>query len=154
MAKKKQKKKKIIKKELPLKKKIGKIQQEIGTISKNKENPYYKSKYFDINKLLEELLPLFDEYGLTVTQPLGYSEQNDRTLIKTIIQDDDDKIEFSAPLPQNRDPQKMGKVITYYRRYLLTSFFCLQAEDDDGNEAAGKTSKGEKTETAKDKGWD
>jgi len=30
------------------------------------------------------------------------------------------------------DPQKMGAVITYYRRYALQSLFLLEAEDLDG----------------------
>ena len=38
------------------------------------------------------------------------------------------------------DPQKMGSMITYYRRYTLQSLLGLQAEDDDAN-AASKASK-------------
>jgi hypothetical protein len=34
------------------------------------------------------------------------------------------------------DPQKMGSMITYYRRYTLQSLLGLQAEDDDGNAAS------------------
>ena len=34
------------------------------------------------------------------------------------------------------DPQKMGSMITYYRRYTLQSLLGLQAEDDDGNSAS------------------
>ena len=37
------------------------------------------------------------------------------------------------------DPQKMGSMITYYRRYTLQSLLGLQAEDDDAN-AASKAS--------------
>lgn len=129
-------------------KKIGEVQKEIGKISKDKDNPFFKSKYFDINQLLEQLNPILEKKGLILTQPLDYNEENDRTLLITQITDGDEKIEFKTPLPQNPDPQKMGSVITYYRRYTLQSFFCLQAEDDDGN--AGASNVGKKKKTAND----
>lgn len=44
-----------------------------------------------------------------------------------------------TPIPENTDPQKMGATITYFRRYALQSLLCLEAEDDDGNTASGKT---------------
>ena len=37
-----------------------------------------------------------------------------------------------------KDPQKLGAAITYMRRYSIISILGLEAEDDDGNEAAGK----------------
>ena len=36
-------------------------------------------------------------------------------------------------IPDNPDPQKIGSIITYYRRYSLQSLLLLQAQDDDGN---------------------
>ena len=38
--------------------KLFALQQEIGAISKDAKNPFFKSSYFDINMLLEELNPL------------------------------------------------------------------------------------------------
>jgi len=119
--------------------KIGKIQQEIGKIKKGQENPYFKSKYFDINSLLENLFPLLKKEGLCLAQPLTHI--NERPAIATIITDGENMIKSIIVLPDLQDPQKMGSTIPYYRRYSLQSMFGLQAEaeDDDANLASGKS---------------
>lgn len=134
--------------------KILKIQSEIGVLVKTETNPFYKSKYMDINGLLEQLLPLLEKHGLTVVQPL--SNINGKPALRTVVYDsklltvDGKKTEFndisiifdnSIPLPEFEDPQKMGSAITYYRRYALQSLFLLRAEDDDANSAKPNNTK-------------
>ena len=53
-------------------------------------------------------------------------------------------------LPDIQDPQKLGSCITYYRRYTLASLLGLQAEDDDGNAASGKSTEVDKPWLNKD----
>jgi hypothetical protein len=114
--------------------KILKIQSQIGTLSKDKENPFFKSKYFDINQILAQLQPLLDEHGLTVVQPLDNIEG--KPALSTIVYDGDQEVlNYTTPLPENDDPQKIGSAITYFRRYALQSLFMLQADDDDANSA-------------------
>lgn len=114
-------------------KKIAEIQHEIGTLKKDKQNPYFKSKYLDINSLLETLQPELQKRSLVLLQPLGGSL--DYTTINTIIRDleTEEVIDTYTPLPRNDDPQKMGSIITYFRRYALVSLLALPAEDDDAN---------------------
>lgn len=131
-----------------LNQKIREIQGKVGTIKKDKENPFFNSAYFDINNLLEALTPLFQEQGLTVTQPLNSKADNEGKLqpvIQTIVSDDENSLVYEFPLPKLDDPQKMGSAITYYRRYSLQSLFGLQAEDDDGNKASSGGSKTKQT---------
>lgn len=130
--------------------KILKIQSEIGTLVKDKTNPYYKSKYMDINGLLEQLLPLLEKYGLTVVQPL--SNIDGKPALTTIVYDTArtevtstggfittaEILSSTIPLPDIQDPQKIGSAITYYRRYALQSLFLLRAEDDDANATVKK----------------
>ena|SRR3990167_3168094 len=115
--------------------KVSNIQQKIGKLSKDKTNPFFKSSYFDINSLLEQLQPLLKEEGLVILQPL--TTKAGRPALETVLTTDDgnDKITSSIVLPDLQDPQKMGSVITYFRRYSLQSLFALQAEDDDGEKA-------------------
>ena len=113
--------------------KILKIQSEIGVLSKTETNPFFHSKYMDINGLLAQLLPLLEKYGLTVVQPLTYTSLQERPALRTLVCDGEKKvIDETVPLPDLQDPQKMGSAITYYRRYALQSLFLLQAKDDDG----------------------
>jgi len=126
--------------------KILKIQSEIGVLSKTETNPFFKSKYMDINGLLAQLVPLLNKHGITVLQPL--TNVDGKPAIKTYVYSIDKERNFEKiiseevmPLPDLQDPQKMGSAITYYRRYALQSLFLLQAEDDDGNKGAEKPTK-------------
>ena len=118
-------------------KKLLEVQKEVGAISKDSKNPFFKSKYFDINQLIEHVQPVLNKHGLVLTQPIikGY--------VFSCLNDIDstDCIESSLQLPELNDPQKLGSCITYYRRYTLASLLGLQAEDDDGNKASKPVAK-------------
>ena len=124
--------------------KILKVQSEIGVLVKTETNPFFKSKYMDINGLLEQLLPLLEKHGLTVIQPITIEGISGKVCVVTKVVDAETKevlIESFFPLPDLQDPQKMGSAITYYRRYSLQSLFLLRAEDDDANVASSNKSK-------------
>lgn len=118
--------------------KLFQVQARVGKISKDSTNPFYKSKYFDINKLIEHIQPLLFEYSLLLTQPIIDGN------VSSVITDVKTGafIKASLALPNIDDPQAIGKVITYYRRYTLTSLLALQAEDDDGNSGTKAVQKG------------
>ena len=40
---------------------------------------------------------------------------------------------------KKQDPQSLGSILTYLRRYMLSSFAGISADDDDGNSASGKS---------------
>lgn len=126
------------------------LQTKVGAIAKDATNPFYKSKYFDINSLIATIKPILNEVGLTILQPLGVTEG--KSVLTTIILDSEsgDQLASSAViLPDNLDPQKMGSAITYYRRYSLQSMLLLEAEDDDANSTVKQAAKPvSKTETA------
>ena len=135
-------------KELNLMQKIGEVQQAIGKITKDKPGYDDRYKYFDINDLLNVLMPELKKQGLIVTQPItivGTGNGSFVNAIKTMISDGKDKVGYVMILPNNLDPQKMGSAITYYRRYSLQSLFCLQAKDDDAGSASKATPKEAKT---------
>ena len=112
--------------------KLYKLQSEIGTVSKDVRNPFYKSKYFDINSLIGQLQPLLEKHKLVLIQPI-----TDNKVRSVIVDLDGGSVESSMKLPDIQDPQKIGSAITYYRRYTLTSLLGLQAEDDDANSTVG-----------------
>ena len=47
--------------------KLFKLQNELGAISKDASNPFYKSKYFDINSLIGQLKPLLQKHNFFAT---------------------------------------------------------------------------------------
>ena len=111
--------------------KLLEVSKEIDPISKDSKNPFFKSSYFDINKLIEVVRPVLSKNGLVLLQPI--SEGKQYSII--IDADSGDQIESSLDLPKIQDAQKLGSAITYFRRYTLQSLLGLQAEDDDGNKA-------------------
>ena len=122
-------------KEANINQKLFDLQQEIGTISKDANNPFYKSKYFDINSLIKQLQPLLKKHRLLLLQPI----EEDMVISKLICIDGSGGVISGLKLPEINDPQKLGSCITYYRRYTLSSLLGLQAEDDDANAASGVT---------------
>lgn len=116
---------------MSLYKKILNAKKKMGAITKDSKNPFFKSKYFDINKLLLEVEPILQDEGLLLLQPISDGK------VKSIVIDTEsgEKESSEIDLGSFSDPQKMGSAITYYRRYTLQSLLGLQAEDDDGNKA-------------------
>jgi hypothetical protein len=114
-------------------KKIAAAKLEIGAISKDSTNPFFKSKYFDINALLMHVEPILHRHGLMVLQPIINGE-----VFSIIVDDAGNTIQSGLKLSDNKDPQKLGSEITYFRRYTLQSLLSLQAEDDDANKASNK----------------
>lgn len=119
-------------------KKLHEAKKEIGAISKDSKNPFFKSDYLSLNGLLNAIDSVFDKHGLLILQPI------EADWLKTKIFDIESGEDVSSEmhLPDLKDPQKLGSVITYYRRYTLQSLLGLQAaDDDDGNSASRKTEK-------------
>ncbi len=118
--------------------KLLEAQKEIGAIKKDSDNPYFKSKYVDINGILAVVKPILNKHGLVLTQALNVTEG--RTGLNTAIVDSEsgEKVESNVFLPEMSKPQETGSAITYFRRYALQSLLALESEDDDGNIASGK----------------
>lgn len=119
--------------------KLWRAKQEIGKVVKGNDNPFFKSKYADLNTILEAVEPSLFKHGLIVLQPCLDN------IIETRIIDCEsgDMVQSSLILPEITDPQKRIAAVTYFRRATLQSLLSLQAIDDDGNTAteAVKTQK-------------
>lgn len=113
------------------------LKRQIGKMTKDSSNPFFKSKYFDINQLLEHVEPLAAENGLLILQPI----LNGKVITEIIFVETGESKTSELTLTDNKDPQKVGSEITYYRRYTLASLLGIQAVDDDGNLAANPTPK-------------
>jgi len=129
--------------------KLNEVKKEIGAISKDATNPFFKSKYFDINSLLKHVEPLLQKNGLLLLQPIIKGE----VFLEVIDIESGESVTSSIPLPQMDDPQKLGSAVTYYRRYTLQSLLGLQAEDDDANSASQATKSQKQWVNKDDKIW-
>lgn len=117
-------------------KKLHEAKREFGRLFKTKDNPFFKSKYADLNALLSTVEGPLSAKGIMILQPIIGSS------VATILIDvetGDEIVRSEMEIPENKDPQKLGSSVTYLRRYTLQSLLAIQAEDDDGNRAAKKT---------------
>lgn len=111
-------------------------QIKIDAITKTQDNPFFHSKYADINAILAVVKPILNNNGLVLTQALNVMEG--KLGLSTAITDSDSmkQIESHAFLPEMPDAQKTGSAITYFRRYALQSLLALETQDDDGQIAS------------------
>lgn len=114
-----------------------KAQKEMGNAVKNGTNPHFKSKFADLNSVREAVIPLLNENGILVLQPMVNMEGNE--YVKTILlHDSGETIESFTKIvcKAQNDPQALGSAITYARRYGLQSLVCIGAEDEDATQAS------------------
>jgi len=116
--------------------KIFEAKQEIGVLTKDSKNPFFKSNYLSLNGLIDAVEQVLVKHDLLLLQPIT----DNKVCTMLIDAKDGESISSSIDLPSMNDPQKLGSAITYYRRYTLQSLLGLQAEDDDAN-SASKASK-------------
>ena len=126
--------------------KLFQVKSEMGVLSKDAKNPFFKSQYADLNSHLELIEPLLQKHGLILLQPVVSGQTNDS--VSTVIFDKDSGQSITSSISiSGKDMQQLGAAVTYGRRFTLGALFGMQAVDDDGNYASGKVDKLAKPES-------
>ncbi len=125
---------------------FNKARSKMGAVIKGSDNPFYKSKFADINDVIKTIKECLNSNGITYLQPLKIKEVagSKVNVVETILLHESGQYissEIEVVQKDKDDPQKLGASITYVRRFALQSIVGLPAEDDDGNKASGKVSK-------------
>ncbi len=113
-----------------------KAQSEMSNPKKESTNPFFKSKYADLNSIREAVIPILNSNGISVLQPIVH--QDNKNFVKTILlHESGECLESLTEIIYNKinDAQAQGSGISYARRYSLQSFVCVGADDDDGQKA-------------------
>jgi hypothetical protein len=129
---------------------LVKAQSEMGNAVKGSSNPFFKSKYADLNSIREACLPTLNKHGVSVIQPTVSIDG--KNYVKTILLHESGEYisgitEIVSAKPN--DAQAHGSGLTYARRYGLQSIVNIGADDDDGNAASNQKPKDDVTERAK-----
>ena len=115
---------------------LANLQDSINTIIKKEDNPYFKSKYADLNSIFEEVKGKISDNGFILIQTV----QHDHLHTDLIHIGTGEKLESDMDLLiATPDMQKLGSAVTYARRYSILPLLNIETEDDDGNLASGKT---------------
>ena len=118
---------------------LVKAQSEMGNASKSSANPFFKSKYADLNSIREAIMPALANHKLSIMQPMVV--QDGKNYIETLIVHESGQYIGGITeviCAKVNDAQNFGAGTTYARRFGLQSLVCVGADDDDGNSASGK----------------
>lgn len=105
---------------------------------KDSENPFFKSRYADLESVWESCRHLLHANGLSVIQttvPGGLGIE----LVTTLIHVSGQWMRGYLPImAAKQDPQGIGAAITYSRRYAMAAILGVVQVDDDGETAQGR----------------
>lgn len=117
---------------------LAKVQGALKPAVKSSSNPYFKSKYADLQSCWDSCRSLLTSNGLSVSQTFCESPSGESvTVSTTLLHASGQWISGDLTMkPAKADPQGIGSAITYARRYALAAIVGIVAdEDDDGNAA-------------------
>ena len=115
------------------------VQGKLTHAKKDSANPFFKSKYADLESVWDACRDLLASNGLAVAQfPGTYSDLDKSMSLTTILTHNSGEWisqEMSVPVTKP-DAQGAGSALTYMRRYALAAVVGVVQADDDGNAAS------------------
>jgi len=115
-------------------------QKDFLSAKKSSDNPFFKSKYADLQSVISAVKESLNENGIAFIQSPTESEGDVLKLTTRLLHESGEWIEDTAVCPLvKRDPQAFGSALSYLRRYSLSAMCGIYQADDDGNEATKKT---------------
>jgi len=113
-------------------------QLELRPVKRDANNPFFNSKYADLEAIMAEFMRVFPKHGFAVTQTCLSSETGVLHLRTTLWHNTGESIEGIISIkPDKVGPQAYGSALTYARRYGLSAIcgITTEGEDDDANAA-------------------
>jgi hypothetical protein len=120
-----------------LAKALAAAQGEMNAASKDATNPHFKTRYADLASIMDACRGPLAKHGLSVTQLPGRDEAGQVTLTTTLMHSSGQYIGSTIGVrPAQENPQVVGSILTYLRRYTLASVVGVVSDDDDGEAAS------------------
>lgn len=118
---------------------LAKAQGKIEGASRDKTNPDLKNRYADLASAWDACRTALSENGISVVQAPGEGENGMIGVTTLLMHSSGQWLQGSLSMrPAKGDPQSIGSVITYARRYSLMAMVGIAPDDDDGNAASGR----------------
>lgn len=111
-------------------------QKKMGNAVKDSKNPFFKSKFADLNSVREAVTPSLHEEGISILQTMSGGD-----LETMLLHESGEFIVSSTPIvcAKQNDPQALGAAVSYARRYGLSSMLSVGAEDLDAEPAMNRS---------------
>jgi hypothetical protein len=113
---------------------------ELRSVTKDKVNPHFKSKFASLDAITEAARPILAKHGLAITQMPEY-DSNSQTagVVTRVIHSSGEFSESKLLLPvKSNDPMACGSAISYSRRYSISAVLMICADEDDDGVSASK----------------
>ena len=113
------------------------VQGKLTYAIKDSNNPFFKSKYADLESVWDACRSLLSENGLAVMQFPGEYYDGTMHLTTILTHKSGEWIGQDMSVPVTKpDAQGAGSALTYMRRYALAAVVGVVQADDDGNAAS------------------
>lgn len=120
---------------------LAQAQAELENVTKDRENPHFRSRYADLAGVLDEARPKLAKHGLSISQWPINGEGGQIGILTRLLHSSGQYLEGEFyVLPTKADPQGAGSALTYARRYCAMAVAGIAPEDDDGEAAVGRDS--------------
>lgn len=114
-------------------------QKDFLSAKKTSDNPFFKSKYADLQSVISTVKGSLNDNGIAFLQSPTESEGDVLKLTTRLLHESGEWIEDTAVCPLvKRDPQAFGSALSYLRRYSLSAMCGIYQADDDGNDGSKK----------------
>ena len=111
-------------------------QKAVGNAKKQATNPHFKSKYANLEAVIEAVKDALNENGIAIIQTVGEVGAGTICVGTRLLHESGEYIEDMASAPLSKqDAQGVGSAVTYLRRYSLAAICSITQEDDDGESA-------------------
>ena len=131
-------------------KSLGQFREQVSAVKKDADNPFYKSKYADLNSILEIIKDPLKQSWIAISHNCKHTESGFIVVTTLAHIESGEHIESEFPVFWNK-PQEIWSSMSYARRYNLLALLDIPTEDDDGQKAneAPRTQK----EVQQEKKW-
>lgn len=117
---------------------LAKAQGAMGGALKDSSNPFFKSKYADLESVWYACRKALSDNALAVVQTTDHADSGIR-IVTTLVHSSGEWIRGVLPImAKDQTPQGTGSAITYARRYALAAIVGVYQTDDDAEAAHGR----------------
>lgn len=121
---------------------LAKAQAVMEGAKKDSANPFFKSKYADLQSVWEACRNALTEQGLSVAQFGSVDSTLGEVIVTRLLHSSGQWLEgITKVRAKDESPQAMGSGITYARRYGLAAMVGIYQTDDDAEAAQGRPAK-------------
>ncbi len=116
---------------------LSKAQGSYKKIGYNRENPYFKSAYADLDAIMDSVRPSLSVNGLGFIQQIRINDEGQTILHSILTHASGEWIESRVRIvPVKNDAQTFGSTLTYQKRYAAISLLGVTVSHDHSDDDA------------------